>query len=284
MALPSRLSICADRPYVGAVHPYFDTRGFELFGHRGASGELPENTLPAFARAWEQGVRYLEMDCHATRDGEIVVFHDAALERTTDGRGALSARSFAELSALDAGYRFTPDGATFPFRGQGFRVPRLADVLREHPEARINLEVKQADPPIAEAVLDVIRRAKAEERVLLAADEPEILDAIRALRPATALGSSRADVLTFYVALRDGALEAHRPLGHALQIPTSFLGQPLVTPESVAAARALGLHLHVWTINDEDEMRALLRAGVHGVMSDFPGRLVSVARELSGAR
>ncbi len=265
------------------MHPYFESGGLELFGHRGASGELPENTLPAFARAWQQGVRYLEMDCHATRDGQIVVFHDATLERTTDGRGRISALSYAEVSRLDAGYRFSPDGESFPERGRGFRVPLLADVLREFPDARVNLEVKQADPPIAEAVLELIRRAKAAERVLLAADEPEILARIRALRPATALGSSRADVLAFYLALRDGALEAHRPAGHALQIPTSFLGQPLVTPESVGAARALGLHMHVWTVNDEDEMRALLRAGVHGVMSDFPGRLVRVAREIEAA-
>lgn len=266
------------------MHPYFDRGGLELFAHRGASGELPENTLPAFARAWEQGARYLEMDCHATRDGEVVVFHDATLERTTDGRGPLRALSFAELSALDAGYRKSPDGESFPYRGRGIRVPRLADVLSEFPDARINLEVKQADPPIAEAVLEVIRRAKAEERTLLAADEPEILASIRALRPATALGSSRADVLAFYVGLRDGALESHRPLGHALQIPTSFLGQPLVTPESVAGARALGLHMHVWTINGEDEMRALIRAGVHGLMSDFPARLIRVARELEAER
>jgi glycerophosphoryl diester phosphodiesterase len=284
MALPSRLSIRAHRPYVLGVHPYFDRAGPLLFGHRGASGELPENTLPAFARAWEQGVRYLEMDCHATRDGQIVVFHDATLERTTDGRGRLSALSYAEVKQLDAGYRFSPDGTSFPERGRGFRVPLLADVLREFPDARINLEVKQADPPIAGAVLEVIRRAKAEERVLLAADEPAILASIRALRPATALGSSRADVLEFYLALRDGALEAHRPLGHALQVPPSFLGQSLVTPESIAAAETLGLHMHVWTINDEDEMRALLHAGVHGVMSDFPGRLVRVASELEAER
>jgi len=88
-----------------------------------------------------------------------------------------------------------------------------------------------------------------------------------------------ADVLAFYLALRDGAAEAHRPLGHALQIPTSFLGQPLVTPESVAAARALGLHMHVWTINDPPEMHRLLDLGVDGLMSDVPDVLLGVLDE-----
>jgi glycerophosphoryl diester phosphodiesterase len=266
------------------VHPYFAPAAPQLFGHRGASGEAPENTLPSFELAWQQGVRFLEMDCHATRDGEIVVFHDATLERTTDGRGALRALSWHELSRLDAGFRFTPDGESFPFRGKGVRVPLLSEVLRALPDARINLEVKQAEPAIAGRVLDVIRAADAEERVLLAADDPAILDEIRALEPRTALGSSRDDVIAFYTALAEERIGSHRPRGHALQIPASFLGRPLVTPESVAAASALGLHLHVWTINDPVEMRALLDLGVHGLMSDFPGRLVEVARAAAARR
>src|SRR5687768_4901748 len=118
------------------MHPYFDRAKPHLFGHRGASGERPENTLPAFERALAQGVSYLEMDCHATRDGEIVVLHDAELERTTDGEGVVSEHSYAELERLDAGYRFTPDGRAFPFRGAGIRIPRLVEVLTAYPQAR----------------------------------------------------------------------------------------------------------------------------------------------------
>ena len=105
------------------MHPFFDIRPPHLFAHRGASAEAPENTLPAFARAIEHGVRYLELDCHATRDGEIVVLHDAELERTTNGEGPVSAYTYAELQRIDAGYRFSPDGHAFPFRGSGVRVP-----------------------------------------------------------------------------------------------------------------------------------------------------------------
>ena len=118
------------------MHPFFDTPRPHLFAHRGASAEAPENTLPAFARAVEHGVPFLELDCHATRDGEIVVLHDAELERTTDGEGPVSARSFAELERIDAGFRFSPDGRSFPFRGRGLRVPRFAVVLEAFPGAR----------------------------------------------------------------------------------------------------------------------------------------------------
>jgi glycerophosphoryl diester phosphodiesterase len=260
------------------VHSYFDSPRPHLFGHRGASGEAPENTLPAFERAVAQGVPYLEMDCHATADGEIVIHHDDGLERTTDAEGPIRARSFAELEKVDAGHRFSPDGgSSFPFRGRGVRVPRLVEVLRAFPTARVNLEVKQAEPPIAEEVVRLVRRERAEHRLLLAAEEEPILAKLRALSPATALGSSLADVVEFVRAGAEGRLSSFQPRGHALQVPSHALGQALVTREFVERAHDRGLLVHVWTINDPAEMRHLLSLGVDGLMSDFPARLVTAA-------
>jgi len=261
------------------VHPYFDIPRPHLFAHRGDSGEAPENTRVAFERAVALGIRYLEMDCHATADGELVILHDADLARTTDAEGPVRARRFAELERIDAGYRFSPDGgATFPFRGRGVRVPRLSEILAAFPDARINLEVKQDEPPIAEAVVRAVRRAGAERRVLLAAEDEAVLAKLRALDPGTALGSSLADVVEFVRAGAEGRLASHRPRGHALQIPPEALGRPLVTPELIAGARQLGVFVHVWTINDPREMRRLLDLGVDGIMSDFPARLIAAAR------
>ena len=91
-----------------------------LFAHRGASGEAPENTMPAFQRAAALGIVYMELDVHLTHDGHVVVFHDDTLERTTNGHGQVKDHTLAELQQLDAGYNFSPDdGRTFPFRGQG---------------------------------------------------------------------------------------------------------------------------------------------------------------------
>ncbi|HXX47330.1 MAG TPA: glycerophosphodiester phosphodiesterase [Myxococcota bacterium] len=261
------------------VHPYFDIPRPHLFAHRGASGEVPENTRLAFERALAQGVVYLEMDCHASADGEIVIHHDETLERTTDASGPIRALSFAELEKVDAGHGFSPDGGrSFPFRRQGLRVPRLAEVLAAFPEARINLELKQAEPPIAEEVVRLIHRAGAERRMLLAAEDEAILARVRELDPGTALGSSLADVVAFVRAGAEGRLGELRPRGHALQVPPDALGRPLVTAEFVAAAHALGLAVDVWTINEPREMRRLLALGVDGVMSDFPARLVAASR------
>lgn len=261
------------------MHLYFDIPRPHLFAHRGASGEAPENTRVAFERALGYGIRYLEMDCHATADGELVILHDADLARTTDVDGPVRERRFAELERIDAGYRFTPDGGrSFPFRGRGVRIPRLAEILAAFPDARVNLEVKQDDPPIAEEVVRAVRRAGAERRVLLAAEDEAVLAKLRALDPGTALGSSLEDVVEFVRAGAEGRLASHRPRGHALQIPPEALGRPLVTPELLAAARRLGVFVHVWTINEPREIRRLLALGVDGVMSDFPDRLIAAAR------
>src|SRR5258706_10758218 len=125
---------------------YFDTPRPRVFGHRGAAGEAPENTLVSFERAVACGADVFELDVHATRDGTIVVFHDPTLERTTDGMGALKERTWAELCELDAGYQWTVDGRTFPFRGKGIRVPSLAELFARFPDACFNIEVKQGEP------------------------------------------------------------------------------------------------------------------------------------------
>jgi glycerophosphoryl diester phosphodiesterase len=155
------------------------------------------------------------------------------------------------------------------------RVPRFADVLKEFPGTRLNLEVKQADPDIAEQVVRMIREANASRRVLLAAAEEPILAKLVALDPGTALGSSTADVIEFVKAAAERRLESFAPRGHALQIPPDAFGRPLVTRELVEAAHALGLFVHVWTINEANEMRRLHELGVDGVMSDDPRLLVA---------
>jgi glycerophosphoryl diester phosphodiesterase len=260
-------------------HPFFDAALPHLFAHRGASGEAPENTLLAFKLALRQGVRYLETDCRSTRDGEIVLLHDASLERTTDGQGQVAGLRWSELASLDAGHRFSPDGSRFPFRGQGARIPRLCDALDAFPAARFNVEIKSSDPGIIAEVLRLVRAARASERVLLTCAEDSGAAALHALSPDTALGSSLADVLALADAIREDALDHFRARGHALQVPAEFMGRPVISAEMVDAAHQVGLFVHVWTINDPVEMHRLLGLGVDGLMSDFPGRLLAAAGE-----
>jgi glycerophosphoryl diester phosphodiesterase len=263
------------------MHPYFDVPRPHLFGHRGAAGEAPENTLPSFEKAWAAGVLFLETDCHATRDGEIVLCHDSVLDRTTNGQGLISAHDYTEIEKLDAGYHFTTDGGDHPFRGRRVRVPRLVELLDAFPDARINLDIKDAASAVVEQVVQLVRRAQAERRVLLTSEEGHVLDHLLELAPGTALGSSRDDALAFFSAFDSGTLDNFTPRGQALQIPASAFGRDLVTPEVIAAAERAGLFVHVWTIDDPTEMQRLLAIGAHGLISDYPARLVAVARAAS---
>lgn len=242
-----------------------------VFGHRGAAGLAPENTLPSFALGLELGADILELDVHGTRDGAIVVFHDPTLERTTNGEGQVREHTLAQLQALDAGYQFTRDGRDFPYRGQGVRVTTFEDLLRRFPSARYNVEVKQGDPAIALEVVNLVRRLKATERVLLAAEHGEIMDDIRQHSDDIATSFSTPDAVEFFGRVQRGELANYQPPGCALQIPARFGDIELATRENIDAAHALGLEMHIWTINQSDEMTELLALGVDGIISDLPG-------------
>jgi len=215
---------------------------------------------------------------HATADGQVVVFHDETLDRTTDGTGPIRALPLAALQRLDAGHRFRARDGTYPFRGRGLRVPTLAEVVAAFPGVPLNIEVKQAAPPIEAAVLAVLDREAARERTLLAAEDAAIMARIRAAAPEVLTSFSAAEVAEWVYRLRDGQLARYRPPGIALQVPPTFGDIAIVTADSVATAHRLGVEVHAWTINEEQEIEALLDLGVDGIMTDFPARGVAAFR------
>lgn len=264
------------------MHPYFDVPVPTVIGHRGASGELPENTIASFGLAVTQGARILESDVHLSRDGALVLIHDDVLERTTDGRGRVADHTLAELRALDAGHLFSPAGdGTFPFRGRGLQIPTLEEALMAFPALHWNLEIKEHIPALIDETIATVRKLGREESVLLAAAEDPIMRDLRAALARTgtrsAVGASVGDVLAFVRAALDGAPPPPGPM--ALQVPPGFGDRPLVTRQFVEHAHAHGLVVHVWTVNEPAEMHRLLDLGVDGIMSDFPGRVAAVLAE-----
>jgi len=251
---------------------YFDTPHPRLFAHRGASGLRPENTLDAFNAGLEDGAYILEMDVHASSDGQVVVIHDATLERTTDGVGPVCERTLSELRRLDAGHGFCDGDGEHRYRGKGIRIPTFFEVLDAFPYTPLNVEIKQLDPPIEEVVLRAIDEAGARDRVLLAAGDHMVMSRIRAAAPHAITGFSAAEVADFVTRCATGDFAGYEPPGKALQVPRRYQGADLVTADMVARAHGFGVEVHVWTINEEREMEALLDLEVDGIMSDFPGR------------
>lgn len=259
-------------------YPFFHGDKLRILGHRGAMGVAPENTLVSCQRAFEDGAGFVELDVWGSRDGEVVIIHDATVQRTTNGRGRVSKHSLKELKALDAGYRFTPDGGrSFPFRGQKIEIPTLEELFSSLPQARAIIEIKQAHPPIAEKVVDIVRRLGREDRVLLATEDDRIMGDIRTEigqgQPPIATGFSYGEVAAFLRWVKSGKLDVYLPSGQALQVPCEYRGMTLVSEETVKAAHELGLEMFVWTVNDVGEMKRLLALGVDGIITDYPARL-----------
>jgi len=267
-----------------ASYPFFSGKKPRIIGHRGAMGEAPENTLASFQKALDDGAAFVELDVRGTKDGEVVIIHDATLGRTTNGRGRVRKRALKDIKKLDAGYWFSAErGKSFPYRGRKIDIPTLEEFLTTFPKARAIVEIKQARPSITRAVIGTVRRLKREEQVLLASESDRILkEARRELKEkglTIATGFSYGEVADLMSWLAGGRRGRYVPPGQALQIPCAYAGMTLVSQETVRAAHDVGAEMFVWTINETDEMERLLQLGVDGIITDYPARL----RELLSA-
>ena len=250
-----------------------------LVAHRGGAALAPENTLEAFRAAVEVwGADMLEMDVRLTRDGEVVVIHDATVDRTTDGSGAVADLTLDRLQALDAGFRFADPDGVHSFRGKGVMVPRFEDVLAALPGVRMNVEAKEAQ--VAAPLVRIIRDHGAEHRVLVAAEYEASRRSVRGYPGPW--GASRAQVLLFWLLHRLPRGGPYTPGADVFQVPPSWKGLSVVTRRFVRFAQRRNIPVHVWTVDEPDEMRRLLALGVDAIQTDRPDRLAEVLVEERG--
>jgi glycerophosphoryl diester phosphodiesterase len=248
------------KPFLNHEHPL-------RLAHRGSRILWPENTMTAFQGAVDMGYRYLEIDIHVSSDGRVVVFHDDKLERLTDGVGKVWEHTWDELGALDAAYNFRPDDG-FPLRGTGLNMPLLEDLLLTFPEALLNIDLKQAG--IEEVVAAEIQRLHAEDRVLIGSFRDWRIREFRRLTHGRVAVSAGPRELAQAVASCRVGLPV-RGVADALQIPRRIASARLVD-----SAHKAGKQVHAWTVNDPDDMKALLAMGVDGIITDRPDVLNEV--------
>lgn len=251
-----------------------------LVAHRGGAGLKPENTLAAFLDADSQWCSdMIELDVRATSDGHCVVIHDPVVDRTTNGTGPVAGMSLTEIQELDAGYRFTPDGGrTFPFRGQGIRIPTIAEVLAALPSMRLTVEVKivTAQLPLFRAIAEY----QATERVIAAGERKAFRTLFHTYRGP--ISASVEDALPFYLMhrVRLSALTWLR--ADVVQTSEFYHGRRMLSPRLIKDLHARGVMVHVWTVNEPADMHRLLDWGVDGLITDYPDRLARVLHERSG--
>lgn len=239
--------------------PYLDHPGPLAFAHRGGAGDWPENTMAAFEHAVGLGYRYVETDVHVTSDGVLLAFHDDHLDRVTDRVGEIAALPWSEVA------RARVDGRA--------PIPRLDELLGTFPELRVNIDPKHdtsVDP-----LVEVIRRCGALDRVCVGSFSDRRLRRIRRrLGPRLCTSGGPAEVARLRLDGRTGRV--HRRPFACVQVPVRFRRTTLVDAAFVRAAHRAGLQVHVWTIDDADEMRRLLDLGVDGLMTDRPAVLRDV--------
>lgn len=251
-----------------------------VIGHRGAAAHAPENTLESFRRARELGAEALELDVHLTADGHVVVMHDPAVDRTTDGRGALAALTLARVQAFDAGARWTRDGGrTHPWAGRGVRVPTLDALLEEFPEVPLMIDAKAS--AVGAPLARTLARHAAQRRTVIGSFHARNLDPLRG--PDWRRLATRQQGLAL-LARALGRWPSARVEYDALSIPPVLGRLPLPMRLLARAAHRHGRPLHVWTVNDAAQAQALWRAGANGLVGDDPAMLCAARAALGTAR
>jgi glycerophosphoryl diester phosphodiesterase len=249
-----------------------------VFGHRGARGLAPENTLAAFDCGIAEGVDGFELDLQLSRDGLPVVIHDDTLNRTTSARGAVSDLTADQLAQVDAGFRYAPE-LGYPWRGRGCGVPTLRDVLERFPGLPLIVETKTNSRALAQAAVRGILEAGAADRVCFGSFGYRALACVRRVAPQLATSATRREVAWALARSR-----IRRPVAttryQAYVVPERRDGLAIVSPRFVRDAKHAGCVVVVWTVNAANDVKRLLGWGVRGVLTDRPDLIVPSVRSL----
>jgi len=235
-----------------------------IIGHRGASGHAPENTLAAFKKAVALGATFVETDLQLSRDARFVAIHDDSLDRTTNGQGKVHDQTLAALRRLDAGSWFGSEYA-------GERIPTLEEILEftKKNDVVFYLELKPSGSWGGEhALIGALRESGEVARVMVISFDPAILAGLRDIEPTLMTG-----------VLYDGQLAD--PLKSATDAGARqvVVRGDLVTPSLINEAHKRDLQVVCWTINQPAHIRLLIAAGVDGIMSDYPDRIVAAQKK-----
>jgi glycerophosphoryl diester phosphodiesterase len=261
------------------------------YAHQGGAREAPSSTLFAMQQALDAGADALELDVHASADGELVVCHDATVDRTTAVTGAIADLTLQELRDLDNAYWFVPGEVVCPgrpdtdyvYRGRApadhaFGLATLREVLQVFSRVFLNLDIKQTAPavkPYEAPLAGLLREFGRVDDVIVASFLDNATDAFSQAAPEISTSYGTMGTAQFWRAVQDG--EPPPPSRHhALQVPPSFGDRTVVDQRFVDVAHEHDVAVHVWTIDDPDEMRRLLALGVDGIMTDKPSVLTEV--------
>jgi len=248
-------------------------RKIQIVAHRGASGYAPETTLAAYRLALEMAVDFVQMDVHRLRDGTLVAIHDPDVKRTTNGRGRLAELTLPELKALDAGNWFNK---AYPEKARpeyvGLKVPTLQELLDliEKSSTGCYIEIKDPErypPDLESKLLLLIQEKGLENRTRILSFSPESVSKIKRLAPT---------IQTAFLISR----RWKNPVEATLRVPADELAlrHDLATGAIVHSAHESGLTVSVWTVDEEEDLKRMIRFGVDRIITNYPDRLQTLLR------
>ena len=242
--------------------PFLDYPDPIPFAHRGGAGVFPENTLPAFQNAVNSGYKYLETDVHSSKDGEVFAFHDDSLDRVTEHSGKISELTSKEISTIQI--------------DNFAKIPTLLELLETFPEAKLNIDPK-ADS-VVQPLTDLLKHTNSVSRVCIGSFSDKRIKHIRKeLGSGLCVSAGPKKVVKFLAG--KFTFSKFKSDYHSLQVPQRSGPVRIITHDFVERAHSRGLQVHVWTVDDPNEMNELLDLGVDGLMTDEPSILKNVLIE-----
>tara|TARA_A100001011_G_scaffold379730_1_gene446127 strand:+ start:73 stop:978 length:906 start_codon:yes stop_codon:yes gene_type:complete len=252
--------------------------------HRGGLGLSPENTITSFNRAIKEGADILELDIRSTSDSILVLLHDEAVDRTTDGKGRISELTLKEAKRLNAGYRWTEnDSLSFPFRALNIKIPTFNEFLANFKDYKLNIEIKQHDNFIAKKLCESIKENQIEDNVVIGSFNDEVLDEFRYHCPDVATSPGRNEIRTFYGFSYVYLDKFYSPKSDIYQLPDFFGSTHVLTEKFVNAIKQKNIPIFVWTVNEPDEMKKFIEMGLDGIITDYPDRLSKVLNDYNSS-
>jgi len=255
-------------------------KDFKIIGHKGAAGYAPENTLSSLQVALDMGVDMIEIDVHMTKDGEVVVFHDEEVSRTTNGKGKIHEMTLAEVKELDAGSWFSPDFA-------GEKIPTLREAIElVHGKADILIDIKSKGHEFyenfPEKIVDIIdEREDNKEWCIVQSYDQEYLEHAYA-RDSTIkmkklmMGEDESMLFSFY--LNSKSFMTNRNKHHFFE--TINPHYTTLSQRRIFRLHARGYNVHTYVVNEPVDMIKMLNMAVDGIITDFPDRLVKIREDI----
>lgn len=263
------------------------------FAHQGGSFEGPSSTIAAIGHALGVGANAIELDVHATKDRHVVVCHDETVDRTTNHHGEIANLTLAELREMDNAYWWIDgdvvspghDESEYLLRGRapalrGYGIATLEEVSVSFPGVLFNLDIKRTDPDVEgyeELLANELRRLERLSSVMVASFHDDAIQRFRTFAPDVATSAATNESAAFYFSHLEGSPVV--PPASAFQLPATYGDIEVVTESFIAAAHQADIAVHVWTINDVEEMARLVDLGVDGLVSDRPTPLAALLRE-----